>query len=162
PAPLTIGHGGQPIVQVATLPIAEVSALTQTATLPANLATAASFKPAPMSSDEDGDDGRKPENTAGGYFDDDETENSLPLAATEAELKPKILETFDNVADAYKRLRRLQDMAIHNKLHNETLSPAQERRYKKLKSDIISEVKSLRLNQARIDVLVAQLYDIKK
>jgi RNA polymerase primary sigma factor len=72
------------------------------------------------------------------------------------------METFDNVADAYKRLRRLQDMDIHNKLHNETLSPAQERRYKKLKSDIISEVKSLRLNQARIDVLVEQLYDIHK
>ena len=36
----------------------------------------------------------------------------------------------------------------------------QERRHKKVKSEIISEVKSLRLNQARIDVLVAQLYDI--
>jgi RNA polymerase primary sigma factor len=53
-------------------------------------------------------------------------------------------------------------MDIHNKLHNETLSPAQERRHKKLKSEIISEVKSLQLNQARIDVLVAQLYDINK
>src|SRR5262249_282144 len=42
------------------------------------------------------------------------------------------------------------------------LSPAQERRYKKLKDDIISEVKSLRLNQARIDALVEQLYDINK
>ena len=35
-------------------------------------------------------------------------------------------------------------------------------RYKKLKDDIISEVKSLRLNQARIDALVEQLYDINK
>jgi RNA polymerase primary sigma factor len=89
-------------------------------------------------------------------------EKSLSLAALEAELKPQILETFDKVADAYKRLRRLQEMDIHNKLHNETLFAAQERRYKKLKSDIISEVKSLRLNQARIDVLVEQLYDINK
>src|SRR5262249_28659604 len=45
---------------------------------------------------------------------------------------------------------------------NDSLSPAQERRYKKLKDDIISEVKSLRLNQARIDALVEQLYDINK
>src|SRR5262249_32697911 len=72
PAPVIIGPGGQPTAQVATLPIAEVSALTQTATLPANLATAASFKPVPTHSDEDGDDGREPENAAGGYFDDDE------------------------------------------------------------------------------------------
>jgi hypothetical protein len=40
------------------------------------------------------------------------------------------------------------------------LSPAQERRYKKLEDDILAEVKSLRLNQARIDALVEQLYDI--
>jgi RNA polymerase primary sigma factor len=160
PAPVIIGPLGRPTVQVATLPIA--SARTQTAALPANLATAASFKPAPAHSDEDGDDGREPESTDGGYFDDDEMEKSLSLAALEAELKPQILETFDKVADAYKRLRRLQEMDIHNKLHNETLFAAQERRYKKLKSDIISEVKSLRLNQARIDVLVEQLYDINK
>ena len=43
-----------------------------------------------------------------------------------------------------------------------TLSPAQERKYKKLKEEIIEEVKSLRLNQARIDALVEQLYDINK
>src|SRR6266498_3786605 len=94
--------------------------------------------------------------------DDDDMENSLSLAAIEAELKPKVLETFDNVADAYKRLRRLQDQDIEFKLKNTTLSPAQERRYKKLKDDIITEVKSLRLNQARIDSLVEQLYDINK
>ena len=63
---------------------------------------------------------------------------------------------------SYKRLRRLQDQGIQNKLHNDSLSPAQERRYKKLKDDIIAEVKSLRLNQARIDALVEQLYDINK
>src|SRR4029078_1524280 len=45
---------------------------------------------------------------------------------------------------------------------SDALSPAQERKYKKLKEEIITEVKSLRLNQARIDVLVEQLYDINK
>ena len=43
-----------------------------------------------------------------------------------------------------------------------TLTPAQERKYKKLKEEIITAVKSLRLNQARIDSLVEQLYDINK
>src|SRR5258708_29133524 len=61
-----------------------------------------------------------------------------------------------------KRLRRLQDQDIQNKLRNDSLSPGQERRYKKLKDEIIGEVKSLRLNQARIDALVEQLYDINK
>jgi RNA polymerase primary sigma factor len=97
-----------------------------------------------------------------GELDEDDLENSMSLAAIEAELKPKVLETFDNVADSYKRLRRLQDQDIENRLRNQSLSPAQERKYKKLKDEIIAEVKSLRLNQARIDSLVEQLYDINK
>src|SRR5579862_1825968 len=95
-------------------------------------------------------------------LDEDDLENSMSLAAIEAELKPKVLETFDNIADSFKRLRRLQELDIQGKLHNETLSPAQERKSKKLKEEIIQEVKSLRLNQARIDTLVEQLYDINK
>jgi RNA polymerase primary sigma factor len=97
-----------------------------------------------------------------GELDEDDLENSMSLAAIEAELKPKVLETFDNVADSYKRLRRLQDQDIENRLRNEKLTPNQERKYKKLKDEIIAEVKSLRLNQARIDSLVEQLYDINK
>src|SRR5216683_2180637 len=97
-----------------------------------------------------------------GEMDDDDMENSLSLAAIEAELKPKVLETFDTVANEYKRLRRLQDQDIENRLRNQSLSPAQERKYKKLKEEIITAVKSLRLHQARIDALVEQLYDINK
>ena len=95
-------------------------------------------------------------------LDDDDMENWLSVAAIEAELKPKVIETFDTVADAYKRLRRLQEQDIRFQLKRLSLSPAQERTYKKLKHEIIGEVKSLRLNQARIDALVEQLYDINK
>src|SRR6266851_5377087 len=95
-------------------------------------------------------------------LDEDDMENSLSLAAIEAELKPKVLETFDTIASEYKRLRRLQEQDIQFRLKSTSLSPAQERKYKKLKEEIIAEVKSLRLNQARIDSLVEQLYDINK
>ncbi len=95
-------------------------------------------------------------------MDDDEFENSMSLAAIELELKPKVLETFDTVANEYKKLRKLQEQDIANRLQNESLSPSQERKYKKLKDEIITAVKSLRLNQARIDSLVDQLYEINK
>src|SRR6202158_4579462 len=94
--------------------------------------------------------------------DDDDIENWLSVAAIEAELKPKVIETFDTIAEAYKRLRRLQDQDIQFQLKRRSLSPAQERKYKKLKNEIIGEVKTLRLNRARIDALVEQLYDINK
>ena len=142
------------------MPIPGAPALPQTPAPPAAPAAATPFKAA--NDDEEGDGGEKPEGAAEGDFDEDDMEDSLSLAAIEAELKPQVLETFDNVADSYKRLRRLQDQDIEFKLKNATLSPAQERRYKKLKDDIIAEVKSLRLNQARIDSLVEQLYDINK
>ena len=119
------------------------------------------FKPKPLNvgdSEEQPEEGTLRESDP----DEDDPENSMSLAAIEAELKPKVLETFDAIADTFKRLRRLQDQDIHNKLHNESLSPAQERKYKKLKKEIIVEMKSLRLNQARIDALVEQLYDINK
>ena len=89
-------------------------------------------------------------------------ENWLSVAAIEAELKPKVIETFDTVAGAYQRLRRLQEQDIQFQLNSQSLSPAQERKYKKLRTEIVGEVKSLRLNQGRIDALVEQLYDINK
>jgi RNA polymerase primary sigma factor len=116
------------------------------------------FQPKPIASE-----GETAEEAAGeDALDEEDMENSLSLAAIEAELKPKVMESFDNVADTYKRLRKLQDQDIANKLVNETLSPSQERKYKKFKEELIAEVKSLRLHQARIDALVEQLYDINK
>ncbi len=102
------------------------------------------------------------ESAAESDMDDDEFENQMSLAAIEAELKPKVVETFDKIASEYKKLRRLQEIDIANQLQSEKLSPHQDRKYKKLKDEIIVEVKSLRLNQARIDSLVEQLYDINK
>jgi RNA polymerase primary sigma factor len=160
PGPV-IGADGQPIAGAPAQGGPGASGLAQTAAPPAAPVAATPFKAAPERGN--GEDAEAVEPTPGeGEFDDDDMENSLSLAAIEAELKPKVVETFDNIADAYKRLRRLQDQDIQNKLRNDSLSPAQERRYKKLKDEIISEVKSLRLNQARIDALVEQLYDINK
>jgi len=94
--------------------------------------------------------------------DDDEKEGWFSIAAVEAELKPKIVESLDSIASTYKRLRRLQDQDIQFQLRRLSLSLAQQRKYKKLKKEIIGKVKSLRLNRERIDALIEQLYDINK
>jgi RNA polymerase primary sigma factor len=98
----------------------------------------------------------------GNLDEDDDKENWLSVAAVEAELKPKVIESFDTIAGTYKRLRRLQDQDIQFQLRKPSLSPAQERKYKKLKKEIIGEVKSLRLNRARVDALIEHLYEINK
>jgi RNA polymerase primary sigma factor len=93
---------------------------------------------------------------------DDSDENSLSLAAMELELKPKVLETFEGVAGEYKKLRKLQDALVEAKLKSEELSPQQEKKLAKHKADLIDLVKSLRLNNNRIEALVEQLYGINK
>ncbi|MBR0693715.1 RNA polymerase sigma factor RpoD [Bradyrhizobium lablabi] len=120
------------------------------------------FRTQPAGGEAEGEEKDPGEAAAEADMEDDEFENQMSLAAIEAELKPKVVETFDKIASEYKKLRRLQEQDIANQLQSESLSPHQERKYKKLKDEIIVEVKSLRLNQARIDSLVEQLYDINK
>ncbi|MGB6087042.1 RNA polymerase sigma factor RpoD [Parvibaculum sp.] len=93
---------------------------------------------------------------------DGDDENNMSLAAMEAELKPKVLETFDKIAADYKKLRKLQDLKVELALKGEEMPAAQEKKYQKLTSDLIEEVKSLSLNNNRIESLVEQLYAINK
>jgi RNA polymerase primary sigma factor len=159
--PPAIGPDGKPVVAVGTpVPGApHLQVVQQPAAPPAAPPNATPFK-AKTEGEEEKDPGEAAAESD--YDEDDDMEGSLSLAAIEAELKPKVVETFDTIADSFKRLRRLQEQDIQFRLKSSSLSPAQERKYKKLKEEIISEVKSLRLNQARIDSLVEQLYDINK
>ncbi len=161
-----IGPDGKPIAQVpgaTPVPGAPHLQVVQPAAAPAAAPQAATpFKPSGEGDGQDTEEKDPAEAAAEQDFDEDDMEGSLSLAAIEAELKPKVVETFDNIADSFKRLRRLQEQDIEFRLKSTSLSPAQERKYKKLKEEIIGEVKSLRLNQARIDSLVEQLYDINK
>jgi RNA polymerase primary sigma factor len=161
--PVVVGPDRQPIV---VEPGARSTSGTYAGALPPQAAPATApagatpFKAA--ADDEDGDGEEKPEGAPEADFDEDDIEGSLSLAAIEAELKPKVLETLDKVANTYKRLRRLQEQDIEFRLRSTSLSPAQERKYKKLKEEIISQVRSLRLSQARIGSLIEQVYDINK
>ena len=165
-----VGPDGQPIVNggdvAVSVSVSVAVAVAAAAPAPAHVAPpAAPPSPIPFRTEGEGesDEEKDPaEAAAEADMDDDEFENQMSLAAIEAELKPKVVETFDKIADNYKKLRRLQEQDIANQLQNDSLTPSQERKYKKLKDEIIVEVKSLRLNQARIDSLVEQLYDINK
>src|SRR5437868_1742754 len=89
-------------------------------------------------------------------------ESSISLAAMEAQLKPSALAAFDEIAEAYKKLHRLQDQRINALQKGEPLPRVTERRYEKLKAEIIDNVKRVRLNNTRIEYLVEQLYDVNR
>ena len=89
------------------------------------------------------------EAAAEGDMDDDEFENAdvarrhRGRAEAEAWSRPSTRSPTTTRSCAACRSR-----TSPNQLQNESLSPSQERKYKKLKDEIIVEVKSLRLNQA--------------
>src|ERR1700712_3138199 len=97
-----------------------------------------------------------------GGDDDDDMENNVSLAAMEAEIKPRVLETFDAIADNYRKLRRLQNEHAELKAGGGEATSGQDRKRTELKDVVVADVKSLSLNNNRIEALVEQLYDINK
>jgi RNA polymerase primary sigma factor len=92
--------------------------------------------------------------------DDDEFENALSLSAMEAELKPQVVETFDRIANAYGQMREIQDRNAEDL--GAAVSDADRKKIEAFRTEVIADVKSLSLNNGRIENLVEQLYDINK
>jgi RNA polymerase primary sigma factor len=92
----------------------------------------------------------------------DADENALSLAAMEAQLKPKVLAIFDEIAADYKKLRKMAEARHEAQSTSTELAKGSDARYKKLKAELVVLVKSLRLNNNRIEALVEQLYTINK
>ncbi|WP_342151270.1 RNA polymerase sigma factor RpoD [Methylorubrum sp. SB2] len=110
---------------------------------------------------EESEEGEGPVPPEGGD-DEDDMENNVSLAAMEAEIKPRVLETFDNIASNYRKLRKLQNEETELKAGGGTPTAAQGKKQAELKDIVVTDVKSLSLNANRIEALVEQLYDINK
>ncbi|MBC9245961.1 RNA polymerase sigma factor RpoD [Paracoccus sp. 11-3] len=98
--------------------------------------------------------------------DDDEEDDegaNLSLAAMEASLKPKVLETLEEIARDYEQLADMQDQRMSATLNEDSsFSVAAESAYQQLRSKIVALVNELHLNNSRIEALVDQLYGINR
>ncbi len=106
--------------------------------------------------DEDADAPTPPD----GGDEEDDLENNVSLAAMEAEIKPRVLETFDAIAQNYHKLRKAQTETASVAVADKT--SAQTKKQGDLKDIVVADVKSLSLNNNRIEALVGQLYAINK
>jgi RNA polymerase primary sigma factor len=98
-----------------------------------------------------------------GEGEDGEGEEAGPsLAAMEAQLKPGMLAIFDAVADAHKKIQKVQDQRVQAQIKGIQLPRATEKRYEKLKEEAIEQLKKVRFNNTRIEHLVEQLYDLNR
>jgi RNA polymerase primary sigma factor len=94
--------------------------------------------------------------------DDEEEENNLSLAAMEQALLPEVLENFEKIAATYKKLSKLQEKRLDLLHKGEAVPAATEKRYDKLRHELIELMDMVHFNNARIEQLVEQLYEINK
>jgi RNA polymerase primary sigma factor len=93
---------------------------------------------------------------------EDGEDASISLAAMEAELKPSVLATLDTIAQVYKKLHKIQEQRLAALQEGAELAKPAEKRYDKLKLQMVEAMKSVRLNNARIEHLVGQLYTMNR
>jgi len=154
PVPPPVGPDGQPITPPAGVPEFKKPA-------PPPPPPPAPKPVAPKADGEEGEAAPAAEGS-GDDGDDFDDEGNLPLSAMEAALKPQVLESLDAIAALYKKLGKLQDASVEAALASDELSTGQERRFKKLRNETMDLVKSLKLNNNRIEALVDQMYGINR
>ncbi len=100
---------------------------------------------------------------AEGDDDDDFDDGAGPtISAMESELREGIMLTLDAVAAEFDAFRALQEKLVRKRLKGEDLSEADRAAHATASGTIVQHLKTLKLNNNRIEALVEQLYAINK
>jgi len=94
--------------------------------------------------------------------DDFDDGGAMSMSAMEAELREGVTKTLDAVAAEFQRYRKLQERLVTRKIEGKALTPKDYKEYDEIQQGIIENLKTLHLNNARIETLVEQLYEINK
>ncbi|WP_296164994.1 RNA polymerase sigma factor RpoD [uncultured Brevundimonas sp.] len=113
-------------------------------------------KPVAEPQSEDKPDGEDEEDED---FDDG---GGMSISALEAELRDGVMEVLDAVAADFGAFRKLQDKLVESRLKGEVLSAKDQKTYDTLTATISGRLKTMKLNNNRIEALVEQLYAINK
>src|SRR5690606_24782569 len=103
------------------------------------------------------------EGEGGGESDDDFDDGAGPtISAMEAELREGVMATLDAIAAEFEGFRALQEKLVALRLAGADLPQADRKAYNSATTNIVQHLKTLKLNNARIEALVEQLYAINK
>jgi RNA polymerase primary sigma factor len=125
----------------------------------ANGATSAEEKTAAPAAD-----GQEPESEteAEGDDEDDFDEGALSLSAMEATVRDGVLQTFDQIAESYERLRSLQEQRLASLQHNQPIDNDLDQNYEQARSAVVELVNQIHLNPNRVEYLVEQLQKVNR
>jgi RNA polymerase primary sigma factor len=105
----------------------------------------------------------RPEGEAEGESEDDFDDGAGPsVSAMEAELREGVMVTLDAIAGEFEAFRKLQERLVELRLRGADLTEADRSAFGALATTISQHLKTLKLNNNRIEALVEQLYAINK
>jgi RNA polymerase primary sigma factor len=93
---------------------------------------------------------------------DDGEEAGISLAAMELELMPKVIETFETIAATYERMHKVQEQRFAALQKGEVPPPVAEKKYEKLKGEMVLLMEGVHLNNARIEQLVDHMNELNR
>ena len=93
---------------------------------------------------------------------DDDDEAAVSLSSMEAQLLPQVIKQFDEIARAYKKLKKVQEEKVIAQQEKKELTKPQEKKYKKLTDDLVQKIKAVHLDNSRIEALMDQLYGLSR
>ncbi|MFZ4607945.1 MAG: RNA polymerase sigma factor region1.1 domain-containing protein, partial [Caulobacter sp.] len=95
--------------------------------------------------------------------DDDFDDGAGPtVSAMEGELRESVMETLDAIASEFDAFRRLQEKLVERRLKGGDLKDEDRKAYEAASGAIVTRLKTLKLNNNRIEALVDQLYAINR
>ena len=114
-------------------------------------------------SEEVSEDGEVVAKAEGEEDDDDFDDGAGPtISAMESELREGVMLTLDAIAAEFDAFRALQEKLVGKRLKGEDLSEADRAAHAAASGTIVQHLKTLKLNNNRIEALVEQLYAINK
>jgi len=89
-------------------------------------------------------------------------ESGISLAAMEAALMPTVLETFETIAETYGKMHKVQEQRLAALQKGEKAAPATEKKYDRLKKELVVLMEGVHLNNARIEQLVDLMNELNR
>ena len=105
---------------------------------------------------EDGEEGE------GDDEEDEEDEGNVSLAVMEEELAPQVFEVFGNIQKTYKKMQKVQQERLDAIQKGKEPDEKVNKKYDKLKDDMVALMNEVHFNNARIEQLIDRLYSINR
>ena len=121
-------------------------------------------EPKPKEEEDEADEAKSEDGETSDDDDEDDEDDAaaMSMSAMEAELRDGVLAKLDEIADGFGRYRKLQDKLVGRRLEGKDLTPKAQAEYDELSNNIVESLKTIHINNARIEALVEQLYAINK